>query len=154
MRKNIGSVSHATMRPEDLIPAFIAELRWQKPCKREHRKLCREIEQRMLKENGTGEDDEAYFESEDASFDLESLFDALDSYTMPYFYFGAHPGDGSDYGYWLTDDFEHCFDGLKVSDLADVPKGYTGELLLVNDHGNITLYNVSRGRRHEVWSLV
>jgi hypothetical protein len=145
MRENMGSVSSGTMRAEDLIPAFIAELRWQKPLKREHRKLIREIEKAMKQED--------YFDN-DASDDLEALFNALDEYCLPYFYFGAHPGDGADYGYWLSDGFEDEFDGLKVNDTSEVPKGYTGEVLYVNDHGNCTLYAYSRGRSRKVWAIV
>src|ERR1035437_7618406 len=96
-RRNIGSVSSATMRAEDLIPCFISELRSQRPLKREHQRLIRTIEQAMNANNmETGE----YFDSDDADYDLEALFDALDAYCLPYFYFGAHPGDGADYGYW------------------------------------------------------
>jgi hypothetical protein len=146
-RRNIGSVSCGTMREEDLIPDFIWELRQMKPLRREHRALIREIEESMKRED--------YFESEDASIDLnEGLFDALQEYALPYFYFGSHPGDGADYGYWLSEDFENEFDGLKVDDLAEVPKGYSGEVLYVNDHGNMSLYNYSRGRGREVWSVV
>lgn len=153
-KQNIGSVSHATMRPEDLIPSFIWELEHQTPTKRAHLKLIREIESRMLEENGSGENDESYFDSEDCQYDLESLFDALDEYAPPYFYFGAHPGDGSDYGFWLSESFQEDFDGLKVSDTSEVPKGFTGEVLHVSDHGNMTLYAYSRGRSRELWGIV
>jgi hypothetical protein len=147
-RRNIGSVSHATMREEDLIPAFIWELRQMKPLRREDRRLLRAIEARMEKPG--------YYDSEDSSFDLnECLFDALDTYALPYFYFGAHPGDGSDYGFWLSEHLEDDFDGLKVNDLSEVPANYSGEVLLVNDHGNMSLYIKSRnGRVREIWSVV
>lgn len=145
---NIGSISHGTMLPEDVIPALMDELASQKPCRKEHKKLLREIRRSMteLKDN--------YFESEDAMHDCESLFDALNEYAPPYFYFGAHPGNDSDYGYWLSEYWEESFDGLKVSDTSDIPRGYTGEVLYVNDHGNATLYRVVRGRRYEIWSIV
>lgn len=42
----------------------------------------------------------AWWHSEDAIALLESLTDALDSYAPEGYYFGAHPGDGSDYGFW------------------------------------------------------
>lgn len=145
---NIGSISSGTMREEDLIPAFLSELQSQKPCKQAHKKLIREIEARMESEN--------YYESEDedSTFDLEALFDALNEYAPPYFYFGAHPGDGADYGYWLTEGFVEEFDGLKVNDTSEVPKGYRGEVLHVNDHGNVTLYVANRLGLHEVWGIV
>lgn len=145
-----GSVSSGTMRPEDLLPVFCSELRYLGHRSRE----LSEIEKRVDK----GGDE--YFESEDSSYDLESLFDMLNSHARSYFYFGAHPGDGSDYGFWLPEDFECEFEGLKVSDLAEVPTGFTGEIIVTNDHGNMTLYFKNRlpidhkNSLKEVWALV
>lgn len=150
---NIGSVSHGTMREEDLIPDFLSELESQRPLHRQHRKLVREIESRLNAAEDT-EDGTPYFDCEDAGYDLEKLFDALNEYCAPYFYFGSHPGDGSDYGYWLSEGFEQDFEGLKVNDLSEVPRGFTGEVLIVNDHGNMSLYAYSRGRGREIWAVV
>lgn len=72
-------------------------------------------------------------------------------------YFGAHPGDGSDYGFWLSESFvQDIVDngGIKVSDTADVPRGYAGEVLYVDQHGNCDLYRVVRGRKYLLWSVV
>lgn len=145
---NIGSVSCATMRPEDLIPSFLWELEHQHARTRAHYNLCRSINARMRADD--------YFDSEDADYDLEALFDALDAYSPAYFYFGAHIGDGSDYGYWLSEEFPGDeFEGLKVDDLSEVPTGHVGEVLQVSDHGNMTLYAFHRNHRHtELWSLV
>jgi hypothetical protein len=143
---NIGSVSTATMRPEDLIPAFVWELEHQKDIAAGHKAVCEEINERA--------DREGYYESEDAASDLEQLFDALDEYALPYFYFGAHPGDGADYGYWLSESFQDEFDGLRVDDTSEVPEDYTGEVLHVNDHGNMTLYSAVNGELTEIWGLV
>lgn len=159
---NIGTVSHGTMRPEDLIPAFLAELESQKPLQRKHRSLVADITKRLAEPDyySDGPDDSV-------QYDMDALFDALDCYCAPYFYFGTHPGDGSDYGYWLSDSFQDDFEGIiescngmrsvftQCGDTIDaMPKGYTGEFLHVNDHGNMTLYNCSHGRRYQVWSIV
>ena len=152
---NIGSVSTATMREQDLLPRFAEELLRQKPCRRVHRSLACKVLRRVSKciDGRFGEADE-YFASEDAGWDLEALTDALQEYAPAYFYFGSHPGDGADFGFWLSESFEEDFDGLRVSDLCEVPAGYSGEVLLVNDHGNMSLYAYSRGRGRELWGIV
>lgn len=152
MRKkiNIGSVSHGTMRKEDLIPAFIDALREQKPLRREHRKLIRNIDEHMPTDD-----------------DLNDLFDALNEYALPYFYFGSHPGNESDYGFWLYENWQYDFDGIIESSngmhttfsqygyaIDGIPKGYTGSHAVINDHGNVSMYRVTRGRSRELWSIV
>lgn len=47
--------------------------------------------------------DSDWWNSEDATILLDSLFDTLDLYAPDGYYFGAHPGDGSDYGFWKND---------------------------------------------------
>jgi len=144
---NIGSVSSGTMRPEDLIPSFVWTLEHQRPLRREHRKLVTAITKAM---EAVG-----YFDGDDCSDDLDELFTALDEYSPEGFYFGAHPGDGADYGWWLSESFTEDFDGLKVSDLSEVPRDYFGSILLTTDHGNLSLYTRARNYRiTERWSIV
>ena len=155
----MGSISSGTMRGEDLIPEFLWELHGlakthgkhvDKATRRGHLRLCREIQGRINNEHN-------YYSNSDATdYDLESLFDALGEYAGPYFYFGAHPGDGADYGFWLSDTFgDYDFEGLKVSDLSEVPKDYAGEILHINDHGNMSLYNKARTQEpREIWAVV
>ncbi|MFA5340329.1 MAG: hypothetical protein WC332_00990 [Clostridia bacterium] len=151
----MGSISSGTMRNEDLIPDFVWELKslaksckWNKAYKKEHLALCARIEKEMEKEG--------YFDSDDAVYDLnEDLFNALDQYAAPYFYFGSHPGDGADYGFWLSENMEEDFDGLKVEDLSEIPKDYAGEIIVVNDHGNMTLYHKAKTQNpKEIWAVV
>ena len=87
-----GSISEGTMRPEDLIPEFLSELRYRMRERRikGHAALYREIDKRS--------DAEGYYETEEADWDLEALFDALGEYAGPYFCFGAHPADGASAG--------------------------------------------------------
>lgn len=144
---NFGSISHATMRTKDLIPAFADALEWLTSGGRNERSTK---ESELLVECDALED----FSSEDAQYLLEELFDALGEYAPPYSYFGAHPGDGSDYGFWLLEDWEEVFDGLKVDDTSEVPANYSGEVMHVSDHGNLTLYSANAGQLTEVWGLV
>ena len=151
----IGTVSSGTMREEDLIPDFCYELKYlakqtgicNRKTRAQHLRTVREIEKRM------GQED--YFESDDASYDLnEYLFDALNEYAGPYFYFGSHPSDGADYGFWLSDYFQNEFDGLKVSDSSEIPAKYRGEVLIVNDHGNATLAVKTSRALKVIWAIV
>ncbi len=141
---SFGTVSHATMRAEDLIPAFVSALEDLAEGD-EHKVLIAEA-------NAYDPDEPGSCDSEDGI--LEDLFDALNEAAPAYAYFGAHPGDGSDYGFWLSEDFEQEFDGLKVGDTGEVPADYDGEVLHVSDHGNPTLYSANKGHLTEVWALV
>jgi hypothetical protein len=149
---NIGSVSSGTMLASDLIPAFVSELERQKPLRREHRKRLTRIQRWMDRPNYYTANLEGA--ETEATYDLKWLFEALNEYAPTGFYLGSHPGDGADYGFWLSESFAEDFDGLKVDDLSEVPTGYTGEVLQVSDHGNMTLYAYSRGRGREVWAIV
>lgn len=93
--KNV-SLSEATMRPEDLIPCFISALRQIEADNAGIMSSLDQMENDMTDEN--------YYESDDCQFDLDYLFDLLNSAAPDGFYFGSHPGDGSDYGFWECED--------------------------------------------------
>lgn len=89
MNGDIGSISHGTMNLEDLIPTFTDELE-------------------RLDENGSYKDLIAHARGIDFSKEddwdwadtTEELFDALNDFAPEGCYFGAHVGDGCDYGFW------------------------------------------------------
>lgn len=88
----IGTISHSTLRPQDLIPAFL---------------------------------------------------DALREYAPDYCYFGAHEGDGADFGFWI--DWEQIASDARDEELLltdDIgARGlHLGPVMVSNDHGNATLY--------------
>jgi len=102
-----GTVSHGTMRAEDLIPTFADTLeRLAKDAaphpgaiNPDHLKLIAEA--RDITEEDYESDDSEMIEK--ISWLLnEELFPALDSFSPPGFCFGSHPGDGSDYGFWVS----------------------------------------------------
>lgn len=54
----------------------------------------------------------------------------------------------------LSDALSGDFDGLRISDLSEIPSSYRGEVLDVNDHGNVTLYFKSARKLKEIASRV
>jgi len=145
MKAEIGSISRGTMRNEDLIPVLLEELK--RIDDGTHTKLIKDIEQNQ---NSTTYGDEGYYESEDAQWDIVGLFDALNEHALPYCYFGAHQGDGSDYGFWPSIESieQEIQDGTIVNiDGPDMPDAF----VQINDHGNITLYD---RQMREIWSIV
>jgi hypothetical protein len=86
-----GTISHGTLRTEDLLARFADEY------------------ERVLPFSGfsLAYDARNITSDEEASEVLTELFDALDAIaSREGMYFGAHPGDGSDFGYWRTEDEE------------------------------------------------
>lgn len=148
----IGSISSGTIQERDLIPSFLSELEYltEKNKIKGHNRFINRVNKSI--EN---DDDGSYFDSDEARFDLDELFDKLGDLAPPYFCFGSSSGDGADYGFWLPEEFQEEYDGLKVDDLSEVPKDYRGEVLEVNDHGNMTLWvRNSRGKYREIWGIV
>lgn len=161
----IGSISHGTMRDVDLLDSFSCALEYltkKNKEKNEYITIC--VNAKKYRDFLIEHEDKLYKphhkKLRDSIFETvsyiinEDLFNALNEFAPPYFYFGSHPGDGSDYGFWLSEDIENEFDGLKVSDLSEVPKDYAGEIL-VNDHGNNSLYYKYKTSQklHEIWSI-
>ena len=96
-----STVIHATMRPADLIPAFLEVIR-ETP---EYVQLL-QAAPAIVTDPTPYNDDSDDWGTGDVVFFLDELFETLDSYAPEGYYFGAHPGDGSDYGYWQTEDEE------------------------------------------------
>lgn len=86
------TVSRATMRTQDLIPAFLDIIKDTT----EYVQLINFVPAHAM------EDDEAeWWDSENAMYFLnETLWDILNYYAPDGYYFRCTEGDGSDYGYW------------------------------------------------------
>ena len=101
---NHGTVSHGTLRTQDLIETFKDCLdRLGNSYASEWNAICDLMNQTGYTDEA-GEINENWYDTEAASECLEMLFDALDSASPNGHYFGAHPGDGSDFGWWPIED--------------------------------------------------
>jgi len=94
-----GSYSHGTMQPRDLLPRFFQALGSVDPeAALELRKRYQDVFNLV-----TTDAELTPRQDEDCAYLMEELFDELDCYCPDGFYFGAHPGDGADYGVWQCD---------------------------------------------------
>jgi len=84
-----GTISHGTLKVEDLIVVFVNELRIL-----DSEELGKLFIERAEAKN------EIEFEDELDQWFLDCLVDALEVYTPEGHYFGTHIGDGADFGYW------------------------------------------------------
>ena len=129
----IGTLIHGTLRDEDLQEAFIGEIA----------RLSDDMHPKLT-EVGAMDTDDNYTES-----DLTNdLMDILQEYAPAHMYFGAHEGDGADFGWWAEDiELAGC-EIVKLDDenVIDVDCQVH---VNVNDHGNVT---VSELRGAEIWS--
>ena len=96
--KNV-SVSSATLRESDLINAFHDALMGLDTPRALHIQ-SENAELYLLAENDA--EDMEYPTS--AAWLLDDLFDALNECAPDGYYFGAHPGDDSDFGFWEVED--------------------------------------------------
>jgi hypothetical protein len=155
----IGTVSSRTHRVEDLLSAFAYKLRYlvgkEAASAHPYLKGLEEAEAILesIEENSDWELDPE--NGEVATQCLEWFYETLGELAPPYCYFGAHPGDGSDFGFWPDFDAIECEGLPRVEDASELPDGYVGEWLLINDHGNCTLFTrVTAPEDVEGWSCV
>lgn len=100
-----ATIIRATLRLEDLIPAFILAL---SDCLEDHSLNCDSLAcvkthgyiQGMLGKIERRAENAGYFESTVCTWDLEYLYEKLNEFAPEGCYFGAHSGDGSDFGFW------------------------------------------------------
>jgi hypothetical protein len=103
---NTGTVSHGTMRPEHLIPAFIAELPTLKREWYEERWSAVQAGDAETIADVLAHFDELTSQQEAIDYLLDDLHSELEDLSPDGYYFGAHPGDGSDYGWWPIEEDE------------------------------------------------
>jgi len=92
-----GTISHGTLRPQDLIPAFLEALRTVNPAA--YAQITLGSGHAPIPSHAL-EDEDAQWWYEDAQWILEDLIERLMESAPEGTYFGTHEGDGSDFGFW------------------------------------------------------
>ncbi len=147
----LGSVSHGTLRPQDLMPAFLsalADLRQPIPGNIEATKYMEYVGD-MFTTAAIDEDDE-FWVSEEVQFDMDDLIEALNNNLPPFVYFGTLEGDGSDFGFWVdhADVLELM---LNAEENEEGDAFITDDGLLAHDGHDITYMDMER---NVIWSTV
>lgn len=154
-RASLGSISHDTLRTQDLLSAFLHELEWNI---RRNGAFFSNPENFALRDklnsligdaqdcfDEDGNDIDPKKEDEASELINETLPNTLTEYfAPPYCSFGAHEGDGSDFGYWPNwgeiDDLPQVSDNSDEAITAEQSDDYRTDVRYVNDHGNTTIY--------------
>lgn len=137
----VGTVSHGTLNPRDVIPCFEDALRSLSGGTKELLALA--------PVPPTHPDAVEY---------VDALISTLDLFCPAFCYFGAHEGDASDFGCWpFMDSIDHAIElkeALALPDLTQLPRAYTGDVFLTDSQGNYTdHYRVIKGRSYKQWSI-
>ncbi len=98
-----GTVSHGTMRNQDVLPKIMSQLFKEDPQRAREIWNGNEKFLEALCDERCGIEN-SWWDSEEATQMSEELFDIMNEYVPEGHYFGAHPGDGSDYGVWANED--------------------------------------------------
>jgi len=97
------SISHGTLRTQDLLPAFIDAVRDYAPS---HYEAIMVAPFSFIPDHVLDEGDDAeWWDSEEARWKLDELTDILNEHAPDGCYFGSHEGDGSDFGFWQAQEF-------------------------------------------------
>lgn len=147
---SLGSISTATLKTNDLLSAFISEMEWQISCNGNFFSMPENFALRDTLNNLVSEAQDCFAEDgeeidEDkegtASELISELGDAFsEHFAPPYCYFGCHPGDGADFGFWP--DIESVNELPAYDDTESAKEaGETGDFRVVSDHGNVEVYS-------------
>lgn len=146
----IGTVSEGTLRSEDMLSSFFDAY-----------KLVDGVKARKWERDNVNVDmlacDDVYTYLSELVDDLQ---DILGEYVPDYCYFGNTEGDGADFGCGIDtraiDDAVHDGTMVKLDDTAKyVWSCEVDHVLLVNDHGNMTMFRVDHHKKlRECWACV
>ena len=162
-RASFDSVSHGTLKTEDLLNALGNELEWLILRNGDFLSLpenfaTRDRLNKLVGDAGDcfGKDGETLTPEgeENGSEIVNKLCDALTEFAPLYGQFGTHCGDGADFGYWTDlDSVKEQVGFVSHVDREYPEAGFEGEWLHVNERGNCTLYVREGDVDREIWSI-
>ena len=106
---NIGTVSHGTLRPQDLLRRFSETYKQYFSDERDYNPFL-EMSAELLADTlddleGDHVADKIY---EHVDYTIDTLVEKLEALASRHnCYFGTHPGDGSDFGFWPNSEAEY-----------------------------------------------
>ena len=153
----LGSISTGTLKTEDLLEAFLPYLNKEN----EHAQEAQAVLERIATDTWPpGIDNlEQYLTEFNTSELLDIIMAELQELCPPFIYFGTHPGDGADFGFWpdmdrLNEELHFasnvCGDKLIRDCACDDENCDDGILVNVSDHGNVTVMDMER---NVIWSV-
>lgn len=149
----IGVISEGTLRPEDLIPAFLDALdtvRLSRKDRKTASAILKAETERSKAEELTPE------QVEEQQEDLWELHGLLEQAAPEYCFFGASDGDGACFGVWP--DWNRLDEDHRAGEIGRgdcLPSvGRFAFWLQINDHGNATLWRRAGRRWVKVWDVV
>ncbi len=124
----IGSISHGTLRPEDLFESFLAcALRLADEKQADDPTFLERV-----KDIGSY----GFIDGESGEI-ISAIEDILNEMALPYTYFGAHEGDGSDFGFWPS--WSELDELTKYDDFPETLPA-DDDFVMINCHGNVSVY--------------
>lgn len=133
----VGSISEGTLDPVDLIEAFADTINELDETGHFSDETAAALA--FIEEDVPSDPDEASAFDDELEYMLAKMMEILDELAPPYCYFGAHPGDGADYGFWPSHDAIEELDNCREQDRG-MPNVGGDDYKFVNDHGNVTVY--------------
>lgn len=96
-----GTISEGTLHPRDLTLRFLAVLRIVAPA--EYEALTFNSGFNCPPNYAREDRASSWWDSDQARYLLEEITETLEAHAPEGYWFGAHPGDGADFGYWPLD---------------------------------------------------
>ena len=143
----LGSISHGTLRTQDLLPVFLETLTALGGDVPSDLECGAHIEYLNWPGPGTTacDEDDKFWSSEEAMWDMEALTDGLNNLCPPFVYFGTLEGDGSDFGFWPN------YDGMTEANIEGLDEFEAdGAIVKYTGNGNVTVMDMER---NVIWSV-